>query len=235
MKKSLTILLLALGSLTAGAQKKPIELKAYTEYEYNHSSGHHGALAVSGMFPVNEYFELRAGLNAATENAYAVDGRAVVNFPVRTGKLMLENRINYHAVARNLTHHLSAGISLGYRTDHLRTTLGGYSRLYGPMNDSGHTGNIDYLTEPFNLLWSVEGRLRRDSDFWNIGLRLSNFDDFQIERSNQPIVTLTAECKPADSIRFFAEAFCKPAGVFHMAANHFGSGVRFGISYDIAR
>ncbi len=231
----LIFILLAAGATNSFAQEKPIEIKAYTEYDYNFSSGHYGSLSAIGTFPITEYFDLRAGINAATENSYTFDGRATVGFPLKTGRLLLENRISYQAVVRNSTHDLCAALSLGYHMDHFSVSFGGYSRLYCPMGDTGHNGNIDYIIEPFNIYWSIEGRLRKDSDIWNLGLRVSTFDDFHIERGNQPTATLLGNYKPAEKIRIFGEIFCEPSGVFHMSADFYRAGIRLGINYLIAR
>ncbi len=231
----LAALLWAAAAIGVNAQEKPIELKAYAEYDYNFSSGHFGSMAAIGTFPITDYFSLRAGINAATENTYSLDGRATVGFPLKTGRLTLENRISYQAAVRNLTHNLCAGLAAGYSMNHFSVTFGGYSRLYCPMGDNGHNTDIDYIIEPFNIYWSIEGRLRKDSDFWNLGLRASNFDDFHIERGNQPIVTLTGSYRPAGKLLIFAEAFCEPSGMFHMSADFYRAGIRLGINYLIAK
>ncbi len=234
--KKLLIALLCYAPLVASmaqdeAQHKPIALKTYAEYGYNYVYGHHGNIAVSGLFPVTNYFDLQVGINAGTANVYALDGRATVHFPLKVGQLSLENRVNYQAVARNLTNDLCVALSLGYRMDYFAISIGGFCRLYGPMNNNHQNQNIEYIVEPFNMLWNIEGHVRRESDFWNLGARISNFDDFNIERFNEPIFTLIGRYNPKENIRLFAEVFCKTAGMFHIAVNFYEAGARVGMSY----
>lgn len=230
----LTLLCAALVGATAAqetTEKAPIVLKTYAEYGYNTTWGHFGHVAVGGHFPITTYFDLQAAIDLCTANSYAIDGRAIVRFPLRVGQLALENRLLYRAMAYSATHEACAALSLGYRMDYFAVSIGAFSRFYSPMNNDRHTQNAGYIVEPFNLLWNIEGHVRRESDFWNLGLRISNFDDFQIERFNEPIFTLVGRYNPTEKIRLFAEVYCKPSGMLHGAANFYNAGARIGLNY----
>lgn len=232
------LLLTLLGTALAGivcaqepTDKAPIVLKTYAEYGYNNTWEHFGHIAVGGYFPINTYFDLQAGIDLCTANSYAIDGRATVRFPLRVGQLALENRLLYRAIVCSRTHEACAALSLGYRMDYFAISIGAFSRFYSVMPSEHHIQTADYIVEPFNLLWNIEGHVRRESDFWNLGLRISNFDDFQIERFNEPIFTLIGRYNPTDKIRLFAEVYCKPSGMLHGAANFYNAGARIGLNY----
>ncbi len=218
-------------ALLANDGKKPISLKTEAEYGYNYAWRHYGTLAVSGYFPITRYFDLSAGVLVNTANVYAVDGRATVNFPLKVGQLALENRFLYRAFAAYDTHELNAALSVGYAMNYFRVSAGFFGKLYGQAPFRADGDNVAFVAEPFNLLWNIEAHARPDSCVWNLGIRASNFDDFQIERFNQPIFTLLGRYDFDAHWRIFADVACKPSGVFHVTANFYGINTHLGFIY----
>lgn len=213
------------------AERQPISLRTTAEYGYNYAWRHYGTLSVNGYFPINRYFDLSAGVLANTANQYAFDGRAIVNFPLKVGRLALENRFLYRYFACYDTHELNAALSLGYAMNYFRVSAGFCGKLYGQAPFWADGDNAAFVAEPFNLLWNIEVHARPDSCAWNLGLRASNFDDFQIERFNQPIFTLMGRYDFNQHWRLFADVACKPAGVFHVTANFYGINTHLGFIY----
>lgn len=217
--------------LLADDNKKAIAIKAQAEYGYNYAWRHYGTLAVSGYFPINDYFDLSAGVQANTANVYAVDGRAIVNFPLKVGRLSLENRFLYRAFAAYDTHELNAAVSVGYAMNYFRVSAGFFGKLYGQSPFRSDGDNVSFVTEPFNLLWNIEAHVRPDSCVWNLGIRATNFDDFQIERFNQPIFTLLGRYDIDAHWRVWADVACKPTGMFHVTANFYAINTHIGFIY----
>lgn len=217
--------------LLADDNKKAISIKTQAEYGYNYAWRHYGTLAVSGYFPINDYFDLSAGVQANTANVYAVDGRAIVNFPLKVGRLSLENRFLYRAFAAYDTHELNAAVSVGYAMNYFRVSAGFFGKLYGQSPFRSDGDNVSFVTEPFNLLWNIEAHVRPDSCVWNLGIRAANFDDFQIERFNQPIFTLLGRYDIDAHWRIWADVACKPTGMFHVTANFYAINTHIGFIY----
>lgn len=217
--------------LLADDNKKAIAIKTQAEYGYNYAWRHYGTLAVSGYFPINDYFDLSAGVQANTANVYAVDGRAIVNFPLKVGRLSLENRFLYRAFAAYDTHELNAAVSVGYAMNYFRVSAGFFGKLYGQSPFRSDGDNVSFVTEPFNLLWNIEAHVRPDSCVWNLGIRAANFDDFQIERFNQPIFTLLGRYDIDAHWRIWADVACKPTGMFHVTANFYAINTHIGFIY----
>lgn len=217
--------------LLADDDKKAISIKTQAEYGYNYAWRHYGTLAVSGYFPINDYFDLSAGVQANTANVYAVDGRAIVNFPLKVGRLSLENRFLYRAFAAYDTHELNAAVSVGYAMNYFRVSAGFFGKLYGQSPFRSDGDNVSFVTEPFNLLWNIEAHVRPDSCVWNLGIRAANFDDFQIERFNQPIFTLLGRYDIDAHWRIWADVACKPTGMFHVTANFYAINTHIGFIY----
>lgn len=217
--------------LLADDDKKAISIKTQAEYGYNYAWRHYGTLAVSGYFPINDYFDLSAGVQANTANVYAVDGRAIVNFPLKVGRLSLENRFLYRVFAAYDTHELNAAVSVGYAMNYFRVSAGFFGKLYGQSPFRSDGDNVSFVTEPFNLLWNIEAHVRPDSCVWNLGIRAANFDDFQIERFNQPIFTLLGRYDIDAHWRIWADVACKPTGMFHVTANFYAINTHIGFIY----
>lgn len=217
--------------LLADDDKKAISIKTQAEYGYNYAWRHYGTLAVSGYFPINDYFDLSAGVQANTANVYAVDGRAIVNFPLKVGRLSLENRFLYRAFAAYDTHELNAAVSVGYAMNYFRVSAGFFGKLYGQSPFRSDGDNVSFVTEPFNLLWNIEAHVRPDSCVWNLGICAANFDDFQIERFNQPIFTLLGRYDIDAHWRILADVACKPTGMFHVTANFYAINTHIGFIY----
>ncbi len=244
MKRLFTVVIgLSLAASAAFAQKAegcsgadraiPVELRAYGEYGYSQSTTQYGGLALGAGFSFTDYFDFQVGLKARTSNVYAADVRGVVYFPLSKGSLTLEPRFVYEASVRSMTHHFNIALSLGYRMDHFRVQLGWSSRAFRSMVKSENPSDLIYITDPFNLYYSIEGYLRKDSDCWNVGLKLANYDDFIIEQDTHPIVKLIGLYRPTERLGVFAEVYYRASGVAHVANNFYEAGIRFGVNYQL--
>ncbi len=231
MKQIILALLLGL-SLSALAQTKaPISIRSYAEYGYNYTWENYGGLAVIANIPINSYFSLEGGINTNTSNVHAINTRAIVHFPLAVGDLTLENRYLYRLFLRNNTNDLAAGIIVGYTRDYIKASLGLYGRIYGNIQWESHNESAANVMEPFNLIYNLEGQLFKQDHNWNIGLGVSNHDDFQIERMYKPIFTLKGNFVPAQHFNLLAELSCKPVGNFHGSANFYALYTRLGFIY----
>ncbi len=209
----------------------PVVLRSYGEYAYNQTVANYGSLAVSGKFSFTDYFDFQAGIKVRTNNIHALDIRGMVYFPLSVGRLVLEPRVAYEASLRTTTHHFNAALSLGYQMNHFRVQLGWSMRTYRSMETPDNSASVIYITDPFNLYYSLEGYLRKDGDFWNVGVKLANYDEFIIEHDTHPIVTLIGKYRPTDRLGIFAELFYRASGVAHVANNFYEAGMRVGINY----
>lgn len=231
MKQIILALLLGL-SLSALAQTKaPISIRSYAEYGYNYTWENYGGLAVIANIPINSYFTLEGGINTNTSNVHAINTRAIVNFPLAVGDLTLENRYLYRLFLRNNTNDLCAGLIVGYTRNYVKASLGIYCRIYGNIYWESHNESAANVMEPFNLIYNIEGQLFKQDHNWNLALSVSNHDNFQIERMYQPIFTLKGNYIPAKHFNLLAEVACKPAGMFHGAADFYAIYTRLGFSY----
>ena len=239
-RKILIFIFLSLFIAKIAAQEENLpyaKLTAAAEYGYNYTYKNYGAAQVYFKFPAKTYFSADCGIKAATANIYSLTATLRTTFPTkRQGEWQLENVYLYRAIARNQVSEFSAGVRSGYSRDHFEGNLGFFVRFIGDLKPDEMLTQKRYVVEPFNLLYSVEGRLKKDDARWNIGLRISNYDDFQIERALSPIFSLKSRFAPnKDSQKFYlwAEVALKPAGAMHLSANFYNFFSRVGICYTI--
>lgn len=234
MKRCHVLWALFLWAISAVAQEtaKPVELRAFAAYGYNYTWGHYGNFDFLAHVPLNRHFELDAAAELSTANLYtlSVDARPV--FPLSVGDLYLDTRLLYKAVVRNRMHEMSASLGLGYRMDYVDVQLGVYTRNMFEFNRDWHSED-EIVTEPFGFLYSIEVFVRRQSSNWNLSFRISDTDDFQIERMWQPLFMIGGRYSPTERLSVLMQAQCKPTGMFHLNASFYGAQLRAGISYKL--
>ena len=91
--------------------------------------------------------------------------------------------------------------------------------------------NETFVVEPFNLLYRVEVFCRPQNNPWNLSFMISNVDDYQMERSYQPLFSAGAWYDFNEHWRLNLWAQCKPTGMFHLDATFYGATFRTGFSY----
>ncbi|MBR1809107.1 MAG: hypothetical protein IJ776_06945 [Paludibacteraceae bacterium] len=236
MKYKILICFIIVASLVASAQEsdrvesRPVELRAFGAYAYNYTWSHYGNLDLWARIPLNRHFELDGAAELSTANVYtfSLDARPLFCLPV--GEMYLDTRLLYKAVARNRTHEFAAALGLGYRMDYVDVQLGVYSRFLMDFGYRWHSED-EIVAEPFGFLYSIEVFVRPRTSNWNLSLRFSDTDDYQIERLWQPLFMIGGRYSPIERLSVLLQAQCKPTGMFHLNASFYGAVVRAGISY----
>lgn len=211
-------------------QQTGIGITALGEYSYNTTYGHHGNLDLMAEIPYKGVFEFQPALQLSTANTYTAALQTRALFALPAGSLYLKNRILFKDVARSGMYDACLGLSLGYDWDYLDVEFGMFGRFMDSFDRDWHT--LDgTICEPFNLLYSITGRIRPADSSWNIYLALSNTDIFQLERMWQPIFHLGGWLNLSDRLRLGCELISKPTGMFHLNAEFYSITARAGITY----
>lgn len=234
MKRCHVLWALFLWAISAVAQEtaKPVELRAFATYGYNYTWEHYGNFDFLARVPLNRHFELDAAAELSTANLYTLSADARPLFQLAVGELYIDTRLLYRAVVRNRMHELSASLGLGYRMDYVDVQLGVYTRNMFEFNRDWHSED-EIVTEPFGFLYSIEVFVRPQSSNWNLSFRISDTDDFQIERMWQPLFMIGGRYSPTERLSVLMQAQCKPTGMFHLNASFYGAQLRAGISYKL--
>lgn len=205
-------------------------LDVRAEYAYNLTWQHHGNLDINAFMPVNKGLELEGRVQLSTANVYTMGGiiRPKIELPV--GELFLETEALYTNVRRAWQHDLVMAVSIGYRMDYISGQIGWYGRFMRPFDMDWHSEN-HWSTELNNLAYNLEVSCRPQANPWNITARISNLDDFRIERHWQLLFSLEGRYDIDDHWRVSLLGQIKPTGMFHMNAEFYGAIVRGGFSY----
>ena len=116
--------------------------------------------------------------------------------------------------------------------DYVDVQLGVYTRSMFEFNRDWHSED-EIVTEPFGFLYSIEVFVRPQSSNWNLSFRISDTDDFQIERMWQPLFMIGGRYSLTERLSVLMQAQCKPTGMFHLNASFYGAQLRAGISYKL--
>lgn len=235
MRKILVFLLLAIGGMAVaggrpGFGERRYSLMGMAEYSYNRTWGHHGNFDVQALMPINKYFEMEAKLQFSTANVHTGVVQIRPKFELPIGEMFIETDVMFKAVARNRINDFTAALGVGYRMDYVSVMLGLFSRVMDNWDRNWHTEET-YVVEPFNFLYRVEVFCRPQDNPWNLSFMISNVDDYQMERTWQPLFMAGAWYDVTNNWRLNFGVQCKPTGMFHLDASFYGATARAGFSY----
>lgn len=231
MKRVILILFLAINLTVHCQQTADIQLDTRLQYGYNGTWENYGTLSAIGDFKLAENFILSAGIDANLANVYSAIAKGKLIFPLCNNmQLHLSNSYLYRAFVNDNFQEFSGALLLGFQMNYFGVSLGNNIRLMRKIHLKDHE-NVSFITEPFNMLYSIEGEFRkRDSD-WNIGLRISNMRQFVMERMYQPMFSVYSYYLLNTNIRFVGEMGAEPAGIFNVAANSYGYYLQLGVQW----
>lgn len=236
MKKIFYLVICTLCSIGMMAANRPgfgerrYTISGLVEYSYNKTWGHHANFDVQGLMPFNPHFEMEARAQFSTANVHTLALQLRPKFELPVGEMFLETDLYTRCVARNKIGDLTAALGVGYRMDYVSVTLGVFGRVISDFDRSWYTEET-YMVEPFNVLYRVEVFCRPQDNNWNLSFLISNIDDYQMERSYQPLFSVGAWYDVTDHWRLNFGAQCKPTGMFHLDATFYGATFRTGFSY----
>lgn len=236
MKKQLTVCLLALLPMLSFAHSADSssgfhpQLNAYLEYGYNYTWRSYGDLEVQAQLPINPYFEMDAVAHLSTANLYTLSADLRPKFPLPYGNMYVETKLIYRAVVRNRIHNMSSALSIGYKCDYVRFQLGAYIIMFGEFNRDWHS-NTEVFIEAPSMIYALEAWVRPQTSVWNLNLRISNYNDYSIERVWQPLFAIGGRYDINNHLKMLAEVELKPTGMFHLDASFYGITARVGVGY----
>lgn len=236
MKKTRYLVFLTLAALAtasaASAQTRGIGLTALGDYSYTTTYGSSVGLDLLAGIPVGSQFEFEPALQFATSEVHTAAIQARTLFPLEKSSLFLKNRIVFKDVARSRTYDACLGLSLGWESTHIELEAGMFGRVMDRFGRDRHSLDAA-LCEPFNLLYSIKGRLRAADSPWNVWASVSNADRFQLERMWQPIISAGGWFEPSARLRLLLDVICKPSGMFHLNAEFYSIGARAGVCFKL--
>lgn len=226
---------ICLSAITSGQspiahRPSPYSLSVHAGYGHNLTYGSFANLDIDAQMPIHPYFEAEANLRLSTANTYALGVQLRPKFALPVGELYLEDRLMANFIIRDQLNEFIHAISLGYRMQYVDAQLGLFSRIMVPTPYERNSNN-EIISEPFKLLYRVEAFIRPETSCWNIGIALSNIDDYMMERPWNPVLYLRGWYDVNEHWRIQLAGKYKNAGMFHMNAHYYASEVRLGAEY----
>lgn len=219
MKKTLIILGLLLGVVSARAQWV---LEAYTEYDYTRALGSSASIALSGNYQLANNFNIGLGFQATTLSRYALNLQYQVNLlKTKRSTLYLENRYLYRLFPNYNLQEFSAMLDLGWRNRHFNFQLGLTNRYIAPI-PLRKNGGMETIFEPLNVTFCVEGNVFDQEHPWNIGVRISNYRDFIIERFTLFFYSINGYYDFGNGLRLTSEVGLHPCSVLNLSSQYNG-------------
>ncbi len=206
-------------------------LRSYVDYEYTRTEGSGGALAVFGDYQLNEYFTAGLGLKGTIGYPLAINLYWQADLlHAKSGTLYLENRYLYRLFPNLNLQEFNGLLDFGWENRHFNFQLGLCNRYIAeiPLRKDGGMGTV---FEPMNVTFCIEANVFDQSHPWNVGGRISNFDDFIIERVTVFIYCITGYYELTDNLRLTGEVCFHPCSNLNLSAQRNGFETRFGISW----
>lgn len=206
-------------------------LHSYGEYGYTHTGGNRCSLTLLADYQFNDYF--KGGVSLQGTLGYPLSMNLYWQadlLQAKCGTLYLENRYLYRLFPNYKLQEFNGVLDLGWTNRHFNFQLGLCNRFIAeiPLRKDGGMGTI---FEPMNVVFSVEGNVFDQSHPWNIGGRISNFDDFLIERVSIFIYCIKGYYELSDGLRLIGEVCIHPCSSLNLSAQSNGVAARVGISW----
>lgn len=218
----------------AMAQVQPGEtsysVSLHAGYGHNLTYGSMANFDLDAFMPINRHFEMQANVRTSTANFHVVGVQLRPKFYLPVGELYIEDRLLMRFITRDQINEFTHAISLGYRMQYVSVQIGLASRVIVPL-PFVHNSTDEYLCEPFNLLYRIEGFVRPITSPWNIAIAISNADNYMIERMWTPMLYLGGWYDLNSHWRLRLSGKYKNAGMFHMNAHYYAAEVRVGAEY----
>ena len=224
------IIIIAALSLGLSARGQGARLEAFAGCGYNRTDGFFGEAGAVLDYGLNASLSFRGGLMAESPLTVSAEVGTTVLIPLpKDHVITLEPFLISGTHVTYSIQELSLGFMAGWKWNgRVGVRLGAFTKSYiMPYYDSGESPH--WLAEPFNVCYIVEGWfLPADSKF-NMGLRLSNVEDFSAERFYSPSMTLKAQYALNGKYLLFLHLREHNCGIFDITSNFYEHRIRGGV------
>lgn len=217
-----------------------IEITSYAETGKNQVS--EGMYVAGAILPSFEYkkFTFSGGLQFDIINGspniisgYLIN--AAYDLHLKKQKFDIEAFYVYTPFS-DILYETNYGALVKFHKTHFNFKFGTNFRTYAFSKQAVEEFNLEENTsihENFNFMYSVGYNLKPEESEWNIGLVLTNFDDFIINQETNPVFFLNGGYKLNTKLEIFGELWYKTSGAFNIRVNYFGYNIRTGLRWKI--
>lgn len=215
----------------SGQTEKGHGVLAFGTVGHNYAGGAYGALAAIGTYHYGDGFALRGGLECSTFCKFSAmtgweSGMAVGECQLRFVTYCLWRRFSLWK-----TDEFSNRIGLRLMRNGWSVQMGLAWRTMTQAGVNWLNHSTDFLFEPFNLMYEVchTWRLGKRKE-WAVSARVSDFDDFVMDRAYQPQFSVEGRWKVRQHAELFGRAVVHPTGMFSLSANYYEAMMNIGVN-----
>lgn len=160
-------------------------------------------------------------------------------FPFKVSLFMMQSQYS------DLINEWDFGLAGAYKRKHLEIHFGLHSRIYalerkdkyenaGPEVDLRIYEYRNFMYKGIVWLHEVSTFRAPNLDYaWNVGVSLTNFDQFHIQQETNPMLTALFQYEPERDFILFSEFWYQGAGMLNLAANYYGFYFKAGFTWQI--
>lgn len=198
---------------------------------YNTAWGSYGGADVKVSACAGGHLEASAVFEGLTSGIYAMGLNARPKLQLEAGTLYLDGGVLYRTSTPNRIFDFVSHGSIGWQMKHLDARVGLFTRTMGSRDRDIHTTE-EMVTEPFNLLYRLQYKLKGDASRWDLWGGVTDCSDFEYERHWEPYFFLGGRYALDNGMQLFLQTDIKPAGMFHLNASFYGVLCRAGVFYS---
>lgn len=154
----------------------------------------------------------------------------IKEFPFEIQGLFLSNFFS------DLAHEYDWGILANLELKHFTFELGTEFRTYHITRQASEEYDIESnknLHENWNIMYLAGYRVKPIDCKWNIGLAMTNIDNFLINQDTNPMLFLHGKYQVTVPLTLYIEPWYQSAGSLNLSANYFGFFIRTGLIWKL--
>ena len=226
------LILFVLPSVRASGQtERNHEMLAYGTLGHNYAEGMYGELAAIGTYHYGDDLALRGGLECSTAGRLEAMTGWEAGMTVGECRLWFVTYCQWRRFALWKTNEFCSRIGLGLTRNGWRVQMGLARRTMTATMVNWLSHNTDFLSEPFNFMYEVchTWSFGKD-DEWMLSARVSDFDDFVIDRAYQPLFSVMGRWKVWQHTELVGRVIVHPTGMLSLSANYYEFMMNIGVN-----
>jgi hypothetical protein len=236
--KIIFLLLFALWSVTLIAQPG---LTIYGDVGENNVS--HGWYVKSAVIGNYHWKKIKIGSGLQFDRKYCWDNE-FSGFKATIGREFSIKEFTFtgqaffiYAPFSELLYQTNWGALVDVKHNHVQLSIGANKRTYAYTQKAIEEYHIPKdsakIREHLNIMYSFSYFIKPIDNDWNVGLSVTNYDNFVINQETNPMFNLQGLYRVSEPLIVYAEAWLQISGLTNLEINYFGCYFRTGLLWQL--